>query len=94
MEAIDIILQTEDIHKATELISSKLGNPVIIENKNFELISYSSSSNKFDQTQLKTILTKKCPVFIIDRLKKEGIVHQLEKHKSLIPVRKFLRSSF
>ncbi|QHE62643.1 hypothetical protein FHE72_17640 [Rossellomorea vietnamensis] len=86
MEAIDIILQTEDIHKATELISSKLGNPVIIENKNFELISYSSSSNKFDQTQLKTILTKKCPVFIIDRLKKEGIVHQLEKHTDPIRV--------
>jgi len=86
MEALDIILQTEDIHKATELISSKLGNPVIIENKNFELISYSSSSNKFDQTQLKTILTKKCPVFIIDRLKKEGIVHRLEKHSDPIRV--------
>ncbi|TMU85883.1 hypothetical protein FGG79_11860 [Bacillus sp. BHET2] len=86
MEAIDVILQTEDIHKATELISSKLGNPVIIENKNFELISYSSSSNKFDQTQQKTILTKKCPVFIIDRLKKEGIVHRLEKHSDPIRV--------
>ncbi|KPL57747.1 PucR family transcriptional regulator [Rossellomorea vietnamensis] len=86
MEALDVILQTEDIHKATELISSKLGNPVIIENKNFELISYSSSSNKFDQTQLKTILTKKCPVFIIDRLKKEGIVNQLEKHSDPIRV--------
>ncbi|MGR3764153.1 PucR family transcriptional regulator [Rossellomorea sp. NS-SX7] len=86
MEAIDVILQTEDIHKATELISAKLGNPVIIENKNFELISYSSSSNKFDQTQQKTILTKKCPVFIIDRLKKEGIVHQLENHADPIRV--------
>jgi PucR family transcriptional regulator, proline-responsive transcriptional activator len=86
MEAHDLILQTEDIHKATELISSKLGNPVIIENKNFELISYSSSSNKFDQTQQKTILTKKCPVFIIDRLKKEGIVNQLEKHSDPIRV--------
>jgi PucR family transcriptional regulator, proline-responsive transcriptional activator len=85
MEA-DLILQVEDIHKATELISSKLGNPVIIENKNFELISYSSSSDKFDQTQQKTILTKKCPIFIIDRLKKEGIVHRLEKHSDPIRV--------
>jgi PucR family transcriptional regulator, proline-responsive transcriptional activator len=86
MEAKDLILQAEDIHKATELISSKLGNPVIIENKNFELISYSSSSDKFDQTQQKTILTKKCPIFIIDRLKKEGIVHRLEKHSDPIRV--------
>jgi PucR family transcriptional regulator, proline-responsive transcriptional activator len=86
MEAKDLILQAEDIHKATELISSKLGNPVIIENKNFELISYSSSFDKFDQTQQKTILTKKCPIFIIDRLKKEGIVHRLESQSSPIRV--------
>ncbi|MFL8938233.1 PucR family transcriptional regulator [Rossellomorea oryzaecorticis] len=86
MEAKDLILQAEDIHKATELISSKLGNPVIIENKNFELISYSSSFDKFDQTQQKTILTKKCPIFIIDRLKKEGIVHRLEHQSSPIRV--------
>jgi PucR family transcriptional regulator, proline-responsive transcriptional activator len=86
MEAKDLILQAEDIHKATELISSKLGNPVIIENKNFELISYSSSFDKFDQTQQKTILTKKCPIFIIDRLKKEGIVHRLEKQSNPIRV--------
>lgn len=86
MDAKDLILQAEDIHKATELVSSKLSNPVIIENKNFELISYSSSFDKFDQTQQKTILTKKCPIFIIDRLKKEGIVHRLEKHSNPIRV--------
>ncbi|WP_221566590.1 CdaR family transcriptional regulator [Alkalihalobacillus sp. TS-13] len=86
MEIKELILQAEDIHKATELISSKLGNPVIIENKNFELISYSSSFDQFDLTQQKTILSKKCPIFIIDRLKKEGIVHRLEKHSDPIRV--------
>ncbi|WP_181349105.1 CdaR family transcriptional regulator [Thalassobacillus sp. CUG 92003] len=86
MEVAELILQTEDIHKATELISSTLNKPVIIETKNFELISYSSSFDDFDQTQQKTILSKKCPIFIIDRLKKEGIVHQLEKKPSPIRV--------
>ncbi|WP_257350378.1 PucR family transcriptional regulator [Pseudalkalibacillus decolorationis] len=86
MEVKELILQAEDIHKATELISSKLSKPVIIENKNFELISYSSSFDKFDQTQQKTILSKKCPIFIIDRLKKEGIVQRLEKHSDPIRV--------
>ncbi|WP_231572089.1 PucR family transcriptional regulator [Pontibacillus halophilus] len=76
----------ENIHKATELISSKLSKPVIIENKNFELISYSSSYEDFDQTQQKTILSKKCPVFIIDRLKKEGIVQQVEQQQSPIRI--------
>lgn len=87
MEVRELILQTEDIHKATELISSKLKKPVIIENKNFELISYSSSFDEFDQTQQKTILSKKCPIFIIDRLKKEGIVTRLEKQSDPIRVR-------
>lgn len=78
MNQKELIFQTEDIHKATEFISSKLDKPVIIENKNFELIAYSSSFEEFDQTQQKTILSKKCPVFIIDRLKKEGIVQKVE----------------
>ncbi|WP_394219189.1 PucR family transcriptional regulator [Halobacillus trueperi] len=86
MEVKELILQAEDIHKATELISSKLKKPVIIENKNFELISYSSTFDDFDQTQQKTILSKKCPIFIIDRLKKEGIVTRLEKQSDPIRV--------
>ncbi|QAS53019.1 PucR family transcriptional regulator [Halobacillus litoralis] len=86
MEVKELILQAEDIHKATELISSKLKKPVIIENKNFELVSYSSSFDDFDQTQQKTILSKKCPIFIIDRLKKEGIVQRLEQHPDPIRV--------
>lgn len=86
MEAKELILNTEDIHKATELISAQLGKPVIIENKNFELVSYSSSFEEFDQTQQKTILSKKCPIFIIDRLKKEGIVQRLQKNPDPIRV--------
>ncbi|MCA0971328.1 helix-turn-helix domain-containing protein [Halobacillus litoralis] len=86
MDAKERILQTEDIHKATDLITTELGKPVIIENKNFELVAYSSMSEDFDQTQQKTILSKKCPVFIIDRLKKEGIVQQLERASDPIRV--------
>ncbi|WP_242520426.1 PucR family transcriptional regulator [Halobacillus kuroshimensis] len=86
MEVKDRILQAEDIHKATELLSSRLGKPVIIENKNFELIAYSSTHDDFDQTQQKTILSKKCPIFIIDRLKKEGIVQRLEMQPDPIRV--------
>ncbi|WP_347861398.1 helix-turn-helix domain-containing protein [Salimicrobium sp. PL1-032A] len=79
MEWKELLMQVEDIHKATEIISMKMNKPVIIENKNFELVSYSSSIEDFDQTQQKTILSKKCPVFIIDRLKKEGFVQRLER---------------
>ncbi|MBF0707352.1 helix-turn-helix domain-containing protein [Alkalihalobacillus hwajinpoensis] len=86
VEAKERILEATDIHKATEMISVATNKPVIIENKNFELISYSTASESFDQTQQKTILYKKCPVFIIDRLKKEGIVQQLENNEAPIRI--------
>ncbi|MFG6118561.1 PucR family transcriptional regulator [Thalassobacillus sp. B23F22_16] len=86
MDITDMIYRTDDIHRVTELISSKLNKPVIVENKNFELVSYSASMDEFDQTQQKTILSKKCPIFIIDRLKKEGIVQRLEKQPTPIRV--------
>ncbi|TLS36847.1 PucR family transcriptional regulator [Pseudalkalibacillus caeni] len=80
MENTERIFQVENINTATDLISSFLNKAVIIENKNFELLAYSSAEDEeFDQTQQKTILSKKCPIFIIDRLKKEGIVQQLER---------------
>ncbi|MBN8209613.1 helix-turn-helix domain-containing protein [Bacillus sp. NTK071] len=86
MNAKEQILEATDIHKVTEVISIAINKPVIIENKNFELISYSTASESFDQTQQKTILYKKCPVFIIDRLKKEGIVQQLESNEAPIRI--------
>ncbi|WP_349769330.1 PucR family transcriptional regulator [Bacillus sp. NTK071] len=86
INAKEQILEATDIHKVTEVISIAINKPVIIENKNFELISYSTASESFDQTQQKTILYKKCPVFIIDRLKKEGIVQQLESNEAPIRI--------
>ncbi|WLR50345.1 helix-turn-helix domain-containing protein [Bacillus tianshenii] len=73
------VLDTHDINEVAEIISVFLQKPVIIENKNFELIAYSSRYNyDFDPTNEKTILAKKCPLFIVDCLKKEGIVKQLQ----------------
>ncbi|OEH93133.1 PucR family transcriptional regulator [Bacillus solimangrovi] len=77
--SIERVLNTQDINEVAEIISVFLQKPVIIENKNFELIAYSSTYNyHFDPTQQKTILSKRCPLFIVDILKKEGIVNQLQ----------------
>ncbi|MFS1512742.1 PucR family transcriptional regulator [Chengkuizengella sp. SCS-71B] len=78
-----------DLDLLTEYISSVLKKPLIIENKSFELISYSSKfAYRFDTSQQKTILSKKCPLFIIDRLKKDGIFRQLEKFPDPIRINK------
>jgi len=68
-----------DVHDIVDQLSSLLQRAVIIEDKNFELVAYSSPDElSFDALQQKTILTKRCPLFVIERLKKEGIVSQLQ----------------
>lgn len=68
-----------DVHDIVDQLSVMLQRAVIIEDKNFELVAYSSPDElSFDSLQQKTILTKRCPLFVIERLKKEGIVAQLQ----------------
>ncbi|MFC0561003.1 hypothetical protein [Halalkalibacter alkalisediminis] len=87
MSSLDTRFLLEDINETAEYISTILEKSVIIENKNFELIAYSSPDHShFDSTQQKNILSKKCPVFIIERLEIEGIVQQLETKNDPIRV--------
>lgn len=87
MDRNDSIFELDDIHQVAEQIRITLERPVIIETKNFELISYSSPDDSpFDSTQQKTILTKKCPANIIERLKQEGLVERLETERKPIRV--------
>lgn len=70
-----------DVHQLVESVSHYLQKAIIIETKNFELIAYSSpNAFSFDPIQQKTILTKRCPLYVIERLKKEGVVEQLAQN--------------
>ncbi len=79
MKVTEKIITIKDIHEQAEQISAHLQKAIIIEDKNFELIAYSSPSGfSFDPVQQKTILTKRCPLYVIERLKKEGVVERLK----------------
>lgn len=79
METTQKIMRMTDVHDIVDQLSVMLQRAVIIEDKNFELVAYSSPDElSFDSLQQKTILTKRCPLFVIERLKKEGIVAQLQ----------------
>src|SRR5699024_11860761 len=70
------------IYDTVDHLSDVLQRAVIIEDKNFELVAYSSPDElSFDALQQKTILTKRCPLFVIERLKKEGIVSQRSEER-------------
>lgn len=80
MELTEKVYQENDVHQLVERLSDILQKAIILETKNFELIAYSSPNEfSFDPVQQKTILTKRCPLFIIERLKKEGIIDRLKR---------------
>src|SRR5690625_1321833 len=85
MDLTESVFQTNDVHQLVERLSNLLQKAIIVENKNFELIAYSSPNEfSFDPVQQKTILTKRCPLFIIERLKKEGIIDRLKRENKPI----------
>src|SRR5690625_6255998 len=70
----------KNVNFIVEKLIDVLQKVIIIEDSNFELVAYSSPNEfSFDPIQQKTILTKRCPLFIIERLKKDGIVDRLKK---------------
>lgn len=79
MNTMQKVLRMTDVHDIVDHLSDVLQRAVIIEDRNFELVAYSSPDElSFDALQQKTILTKRCPLFVIERLKTEGIVSKLQ----------------
>ena len=88
MKLTENLLKITDVHQLVEQLSNILQKAIVLENKNFELITYSSPDEaSFDPVQQKTILAKRCPLFIIERLKKEGIIDQLKESSHPIRIR-------
>ena len=79
MDTMQKVLRMTDVHDIVDHLSDVLQRAVIIEDRNFELVAYSSPDElSFDALQQKSILTKRCPLFVIERLKTEGIVAKLQ----------------
>lgn len=72
------LYQMNDIHRLAEEMSQIFQEAIIIENNQSELIAYGSPEEQlYDPIQQKTILAKRCPLYVIERLKKEGIFERL-----------------
>lgn len=86
MNELDKIYTLTDLQEVVEKLSSYFKRSIIIENAQFELVAYNTPNEfLFDPIQQKTILTKRCPLFVIERLKTEGIVARLKKER--LPIR-------
>lgn len=82
------IFQLTDVHAIVERLSEAIQKSIILENLDFELIAYSSPDEElFDSIQQTTILTKRCPLFVIERIKKEGVIERLKQKDEPIRIR-------
>src|SRR5699024_577 len=87
MQKIEKLYQIEDNHQLAEELSAYLQKAIIIENDQFELVAYSSPiTQSFDPVQQKTILATRCPLYVIERLIREGIIDRLAKEDRPIRV--------
>lgn len=78
-QLLEKILTLSDIDKITDLISTFLKKPVVIEDEQFTLLSYSSFYiEQFDKASQQTIFSKRWPISILEKFMDEGIVDQLK----------------
>ena len=78
-EPLDKIFTLTDIDEITDLISSYLKKPVVLENEQFSLLAYSSFYiEQFDKANQQTIFSKRWPISILEKFMDEGIVEQLK----------------
>ncbi|WHZ58581.1 PucR family transcriptional regulator [Metabacillus hrfriensis] len=76
---LEKILTLTNINDITDMVSTNLKKPVVIENDQFSLLSYSSYYiDHFDQANQQTIFTKHWPIPILEKFMDEGIVDQLK----------------
>lgn len=75
---VEKVTSLTNIDDITSTISNALRKPVIIEDDHFSLVSYSSYYiNHFDEANQQTILSKGCPLPIMERFINDGIIEQL-----------------
>ncbi|MGE7905842.1 PucR family transcriptional regulator [Peribacillus sp. NPDC094092] len=77
--SLEKILTLTNINDITDMVSTYLKKPVVIENEQFLLLAYSSYYiEHFDQANRQTIFTKHWPIPILEKFMDEGIVEQLK----------------
>ncbi|MFK2827273.1 helix-turn-helix domain-containing protein [Bacillus sp. B190/17] len=78
-QPLEKIFTLTDINEITEMVSTFLKKPVVVENDQFSLLAYSSYYiEHFDKANQQTIFTKQWPISILEKFIDEGIVEQLK----------------
>ncbi|MFL0363497.1 PucR family transcriptional regulator [Pseudobacillus sp. 179-B 2D1 NHS] len=78
-QPLEKVLALTNINDITEMVSTYLKKPVVVENDQFSLLAYSSYYiEQFDEANQQTIFTKRWPIPILEKFMEEGVVEQLK----------------
>ncbi|KZR57993.1 PucR family transcriptional regulator [Pseudobacillus badius] len=78
-QPLEKILALTTINDITEMVSTYLKKPVVVESDQFSLLAYSSYYiEQFDKANQQTIFAKRWPIPILEKFMEEGVVEQLK----------------
>lgn len=66
-----------DLEELADLISKRVNNPITIEDMNHRLIAYSTHGHANDQARMETIMGRRVPEGVLNRLWQDGVIQQL-----------------
>lgn len=66
-----------DFTELADLISERVHNPITIEDFNHRLIAYSTHGNWTDQARMETIMGRRVPETVLNRLWQDGVIQEL-----------------
>ncbi|MBP1931402.1 PucR family transcriptional regulator [Ammoniphilus resinae] len=69
--------ETVDLDDLVEMISEKLKNPITIEDAKHRLIAYSTHGNWTDEARRETIMGRRVPEPVLNRLWQDGVIQDL-----------------
>lgn len=66
-----------DFTELADIISERVHNPITIEDFNHRLIAYSTHGHWTDQARMETIMGRRVPETVLNRLWQDGVIQQL-----------------
>ncbi|KMY53001.1 hypothetical protein AC623_02505 [Bacillus sp. FJAT-27231] len=78
-QPLEKILALTNINDITEMVSTYLKKPVVVESDQFSLLAYSSYYiEQFDEANQQTIFAKRWTIPILEKFMEQGVVEQLK----------------
>ncbi|RXT05696.1 CdaR family transcriptional regulator [Ammoniphilus sp. CFH 90114] len=66
-----------DLDELADLISQRVNNPITIEDMNHRLLAYSKHGHCNDQARMETIMGRRVPETVLNRLWQDGVIQEL-----------------